>query len=232
MEKSTHLKLRLCPRLELLEARAQIQSRLLGRIVEFMSLGPIVTHSICEYLSMGIEAAFRDWLVHRFRRLELRPCVLVPETEAAVRSNGGQCSMNRMESDIVHGVHVLVSRIPIHSMTLERKVVLRINRIDVLDGHSSLDAAQSVSGRNLLLVPEHGHCSVLVFERTFLALELGGFVLQGVDDDAATGRSDNGHRIFDVRAVCTFRETYAHDGLLGASVPKLRGSTIRNLQCI
>lgn len=63
---------------------------------------------------------------------------------------------------------------------------------------------------------------MLIFERTFLAFEFGGFVFQGVDDDSASGCSDNGHRVFDVCAVGSFRQIDSHDRLLGAGVPELK----------
>lgn len=94
-----------------------------------MTLGPIVAHSVCEYLPVRIEATFRDRLLHGFGRFQLGASVFVPETECAVRSDCGQGAMHGMEGDVVDRINVLNVRIRVHAMTFECKIVLWIHWI-------------------------------------------------------------------------------------------------------
>lgn len=219
-------RLRRHARLQLLEARSQINRRLLCRIIILVPLRPIITDSVRENLPIRIEAALRYRLVHCLARFQLRPRVLVPETETAIGTNRRQRSVNRMECNIIHRVNVLEAAVAVDPMTFKRKVVLRIHRTDVLDGDATLDAAQRVARRCVLFVAENRHRPVLVLERRFLALEFGRFVLQRVDDEAARGGAYDGHGVFDVGAVATLRQIDTHDGLLATRVPELGAERI------
>lgn len=74
-------------RLQIFVAWAQENVRFLCWIIVFVTFGPIVANSICEYLAVGIETALCDGLFHRFRRFQFRASIFVPETKCAVGTN-------------------------------------------------------------------------------------------------------------------------------------------------
>lgn len=98
-----------------------------------MALGPIVSHGVRENLSVCVEAAFGDRLLHGLRRFELGARVFVPETESAIRADGRQSPVHRMECNIVHSVNVLRAVVGRHTMTLEGEIVLRIRRVHLVN---------------------------------------------------------------------------------------------------
>lgn len=155
----------LTPRLQLLRGVPQEDVVLLLRVVELVTLGPIVARRVGEDVPVVVEAARGDGLVQLFRRLQLGPGVFVPETEPAIGANGGQSAVYRMEGDGVYGINVLGGgRVcPIGPVTFKCKVVFGwIRGVDVMDGNSTFDASQSKTGRLVLFIFKYGDTSVLM----------------------------------------------------------------------
>lgn len=172
----------LLSRTQLLEAAVQKDVVLLLRIVELMSLRPVVAGGVGEDLAPGGEGGPGDRLLHLLRGLQLGAGVLVPEGVAAVGADGGQRAVLRVEGDVVHHEDVLKVVVrAVRPVALEGEVVLRIGRTEVLNGDAALDAADGEAGRwviGLLTVGEDGDAAVLVLERRLDLLELADAVLQ------------------------------------------------------
>lgn len=111
---------------QIIETWAQKNVRLLCWIVVFVTFGPIVTDRICKYLSVRIETALGDRLLHGFRWLQFGASIFVPETECAVRSNRCQCAVHRMECDVINRINVLNVGIWVHAMALECEIIFWI----------------------------------------------------------------------------------------------------------
>lgn len=62
-------------------------------------LGPIIAGAVSKDVAIVVEAASRDWLIKLLRGFQLCASVLIPETEAAIRANRGQCAVHWMESN-------------------------------------------------------------------------------------------------------------------------------------
>ena len=90
-------------------------------------------------------------------------------------------------------------------MTLEGEVVLGVGRVDVLDSHPALHAAEGEPGGSVLLVPEDGDAAVLVLEGRLHLLVLLGLAIQLVDNDASAGSPHYGHGIVHISAVRPLR---------------------------
>lgn len=80
---------------------------------------------------MCVETAFCDGLLHGLRRFEFRACIFVPEAECTIRANCCQCTMHRMEGDIVNRIDILCAVIGSHAMTFECEIVFGIRRVDL-----------------------------------------------------------------------------------------------------
>lgn len=97
--------------LQILVAWTQENIRFLRWIEVFVSFGPIVTDCVRKDLSVRVEAALGDRLLHGIGRLQFGACIFVPETECAVRSHRRQCAMHGMECDVVDRINILNVRI-------------------------------------------------------------------------------------------------------------------------
>ena len=81
-----------------------------------------------------VEGADGDGQAGLLEGLEPLPRVLVPEVEGAVAAGRGERTELRMECDAVHRVDVLI--VPV---ALERKVLLILDLVHVVDGDAALD---------------------------------------------------------------------------------------------
>jgi len=77
------------------------------RIVELVTLRPVVGHGVRKQVAFSREAASRDRLLHLLRCLQFGSRIFVPETEPAVRANGCQRAMVRVEGNVVNSENVL-----------------------------------------------------------------------------------------------------------------------------
>jgi len=69
---------------------------------ELNYLWPVVAAGIGKDLAVTVKSATGDGLVHCIRRLQLRPCILIPETVATIGSNSCKRPVDWMEFDIIH----------------------------------------------------------------------------------------------------------------------------------
>ena len=102
-----HTNLRLLSGSEIFKTTSEENVVLLLRVVELVSLAPVVGHSVGEDVAVLVECALGDGLLARVARLELGPGVLVPEGVPPVTADRGQGAMHRVEGDVVHREDVL-----------------------------------------------------------------------------------------------------------------------------
>lgn len=62
-------------------------------------LGPIITGAVGKDVAIVVEAASCDWLIKLLRGFQLCASILIPETEAAVGTDCGQCAVHWVESN-------------------------------------------------------------------------------------------------------------------------------------
>ena len=96
------------------------------------------------YLTVAVECTTCNGLFHSFRRFKLCSSVFVPERKSAIGPYSSQCSMYRVKCNVVNSVDVLESVCrAIGTMALERKIILWILSIGILNGNATLDTAES-----------------------------------------------------------------------------------------
>lgn len=110
-----------------------------------MSLGPIIADGVSKDMTRCIETTFCYRLIHGLGRLKFGTCILVPKTEGAIRANSYQGAMYGMERYVIYSIDVLITGRARRTVTLEGKVVLWIYRLYILDGNTSLNAAQGIT---------------------------------------------------------------------------------------
>ena len=95
------------------------------------------------YLTVAVECTTCNRLFHSFRRFEFCSSVFVPERKSAIGPYSSQCSMYRVKCNVVNSVDVLESVCrAIGTMALERKIILWILSIGILNGNATLDTAE------------------------------------------------------------------------------------------
>ena len=102
-----HTDLRLLSGSEIFETTSEENVVLLLRVVELVSLAPVVGHSVGEDVAVLVECALGDGLLARVARLELGPGVLVPEGVLAVTAHCCQGAVHGVKCDVVHSKNVL-----------------------------------------------------------------------------------------------------------------------------
>lgn len=179
---------------------------------------------LCADLSIAVEGAACDGLLHGLRGLELRPRVLVPEGKAAIGAHRRQGSMHRMKCNVVDGIYILETvGDSIRPVAFEREVVLWVLRIGILDGYSPFDRAQSESCglRGRLLVPKDGDAPVLILQRRVNPFELFRLTVEVVDNEATIGRTNYSHGKVNVGYITALTQVDRHDGVRRPGIPKL-----------
>lgn len=131
--------------------------------------------------------------------------------------------MNWVEGNVVDGVNVLEVGGSVDPMAFKREIVLRIHRVEVLNGDASFDGAERVPGRRFLLhVVEDGYAAMLILQRTLVALEFLRLILQRVDYDVTVGRPDDSHWILNVGGVAALGKLKLQDRIRLSEVPELQ----------
>ena len=125
-------------------------------------LRPIITDSVRENLAIIVESTTGDALLHGFTILQFGSSVFVPEAEPPVRTNSGQSAVCGVEFDVIDSVDFLVAvGRAVAAVALECEVVPGTGGIDVLNGHSPLNRAESKSCWQGLLVSEDTNTTML-----------------------------------------------------------------------
>ena len=65
----------------------------------YIYLGPIIAGAVGKDISIVVETASCDWLIKLLRSFQLGTSILIPETEAPIRSDCGQCAVHRVKSN-------------------------------------------------------------------------------------------------------------------------------------
>ena len=130
-------------RLQIIIALTEINIIFLAGIVVLMSSWPVIAYGIGKYLTIGIECATSNWLLHGFRRFKFCSGIFVPEGETSIRSYSSKSSMNWMKCNVINSVDILKTICDsIWSMTFKGEVIFWILGIGILDSNSAFNASK------------------------------------------------------------------------------------------
>ncbi len=133
--------------------------------IKLRSLAPVVAARICKHVSLDIKGSTRNRLSDSPKGLESLLVVLVPKGHDTVGSNSRKGPVGVLKGNVIHGINIAPA-----SVTLEGKVVLVANLLDILYANAALQTANGKAR----LVGKTADATCLVFEWRFLSLMLDG----------------------------------------------------------
>ena len=198
-----------------------VQHHLVGCLlgIRRVSLAPVVADRVGEDVSIAVEGSTGDGSADGRVALQTMLGILIPEVECAVTSRGAECAVHRVELDRVDGVNV--ADVPVgggvFTMTLEREVGGGVFLLDVLNGATTFDTADSKPGG----IGEAADYPRLPLERGLHGLVEFGRLVKVDHVDVPIGGSDHEQLVLHVHGVHSFLTLHRRDGRLLSQIPVL-----------